>query len=142
MPTMAQQQASSGSLLSDATCQTVLSSTDLDRSRRFWEGTCGLVVKDRTDEGIMLECGNNTSLYIYHRDERPRANNTVCTFEVPDLEAKVRELRDNGVRFEEYDQPGLKTKNGIASSPDGSWRAAWFKDPDGNICALGDRSGR
>ena len=46
----------------------------------------------------------------------------------------VRRLRDNGVVFEDYDMAEVKTENGIASL--GEFKAAWFKDPDGNILAL------
>jgi len=38
------------------------------------------------------------------------------------------------VNFEEYDVPGMKTRNGIATA-DGA-KAAWFKDTEGNIMAL------
>ena len=53
---------------------------------------------------------------------------------VADVEAAVAELRDKGVRFEEYDLPGLKTVNGIAEL--GGTRGAWFKDPEGNILSM------
>jgi hypothetical protein len=50
-----------------------------------------------------------------------------------DLDHDVAQLRDRGVRFEEYDFPGLKTENGIAFV--GTERSAWFKDTEGNtIC--------
>jgi len=38
------------------------------------------------------------------------------------------------VTFEEYDQPEMKTVNGIATA--GGARAAWFKDTEGNILAI------
>jgi hypothetical protein len=37
--------------------------------------------------------------------------------------------------FETYDLPGLRTVDGIADL--GYERAAWFKDPEGNILSLG-----
>ena len=40
-----------------------------------------------------------------------------------------------GVELEEYDVPGLKTVDGITEL--GSERAAWFRDPDGNILSVG-----
>ena len=46
--------------------------------------------------------------------------------------------------FEEYDMPGLKTVNGIAevegnypSKGSAGEKAAWFKDSDGNLLAIG-----
>src|SRR6266536_1013503 len=53
------------------------------------------------------------------------------------LDAAVKELREGGIVFEEYDMPGLKTVDGIAEIQ--GVRGAWFKDPDGNILAVGER---
>ncbi len=44
-------------------------------------------------------------------------------------------LRDRGVSFEEYDLLDLKTENGVFSDGSG-FKAAWLKDPDGNILGL------
>ena len=40
--------------------------------------------------------------------------------------------------FEEYDMPGIKTVNGIASG--GGAKTAWFKDTEGNILAISQRT--
>jgi len=53
---------------------------------------------------------------------------------VEDLEAEVAQLRGRGVVFEEYDSPGLRTVDGVASTPAG--KAAWFKDSEGNVLTL------
>jgi hypothetical protein len=55
-------------------------------------------------------------------------------WQVDSVEAEVAELRARGVAFEEYDMPGIKTVNGIATA--GGTKAAWFKDSEGNIMAL------
>ena len=65
-----------------------------------------------------------------------KADNTAAGFLVDDLEATMKELRAKGVKFEEYDFPGLKTVNGIATT-DGE-KGAWFKDTEGNILALAE----
>jgi hypothetical protein len=48
----------------------------------------------------------------------------------------VADMKGRGVKFEEYDLPGLKTINSIATL--GSRRGAWFKDSEGNILAIGE----
>ena len=49
-------------------------------------------------------------------------------------------MKAKGVKFEQYDMPGLKTDaNGIAEM-EGS-KGAWFKDPEGNILSLTDGRG-
>ena len=51
-----------------------------------------------------------------------------------DIEREVAELKAKGVKFEDYDMPGMKTKDGIAAA--GGAKAAWFKDTEGNTLAL------
>ena len=49
-------------------------------------------------------------------------------------EETEKALSAKGVKFEEYDMPGLKTVDGIANA--GGAKAAWFKDTEGNILAI------
>jgi hypothetical protein len=53
---------------------------------------------------------------------------------VDDLEAEAAELRNRGVAFEDYDLPGLRTVDGVATTPAG--KAAWFKDSEGNLLGM------
>lgn len=46
----------------------------------------------------------------------------------------MAELRARGVTFEEYDQPGLKTVDGVMEAS--GMRGAWFKDSEGNILSV------
>ena len=65
-------------------------------------------------------------------------------WEVEDIDATVRELRDRGVVFEEYDFPGIRTVDGIAEV-EGNYpskggvgeRAVWFRDSEGNLLGIG-----
>ena len=54
-----------------------------------------------------------------------------------DVEREVAELKARGVVFEEYDIPGVKMQNSIAST--GGAKTAWFKDTGGNILAVSQR---
>jgi hypothetical protein len=56
-------------------------------------------------------------------------------FQSTDLDRDMADLRERGVVFEEYDMPGLKTENGVATLPDGE-RGAWFRDSEGNILSI------
>jgi hypothetical protein len=56
---------------------------------------------------------------------------------VDDVTTEVRELKARGVVFEEYDMPGIKMKNSIASA--GGAKTAWLKDSEGNILAISQR---
>jgi hypothetical protein len=69
---------------------------------------------------------------------------TQMTWQVDDIDAVVTELKRRGVVLEEYDLPGLTTVDGIAEVP-GNYpskggvgeRAAWFRDSEGNLLAIG-----
>jgi hypothetical protein len=65
---------------------------------------------------------------------RRRPKHTAVSFEVDDVGAEVRELSARGVQFEDYDYPGLKTVDKVCVL--GSEKAAWFKDPEGNILCI------
>ena len=121
-------------MLSDKKVMPVLPAVDLNRAKEFYTRKLGLPVEWEKDMGVLFSAGQGTGLFIYQRAEGTRAEHTVASFKVDNLEAEMAELRRQGIRFEEYDMPGLKTVQGIAAmSPD---RSAWFKDSEGNILAL------
>ena len=53
------------------------------------------------------------------------------------MAAEVAELKSRGVRFEEYDMPGMPMKDSIVTG--GGAKTAWFKDTEGNIMAISQR---
>ena len=114
--------------------------TDLKRARSFYEDKLGLPKPETRTDGVSYQLGGGSEIFIYERPGRPpKADHTLASFDVDDLEKEMKDLRSRGVTFEEYDFPGLKTKNGIAEAND--VRGAWFKDPDGNILAVTQRIG-
>ncbi|MBI4259079.1 MAG: VOC family protein [Actinobacteria bacterium] len=117
-----------------------LAVSDIDRARRFYEDVLGFSVYREDPNGIVYEVpGAGANLFIYPSQFAGTNQATAATFEVQDIEATVATLREKGVAFEEYDFPGLKTEEGIATL--GPEKAAWFKDPDGNILAVGTEFG-
>ena len=112
-----------------------LSVTSLERAKKFYGETLGLKSNGEVAEGhAVYEAGDGSFLVIYERTDPPKAENTVASFAVDDVEGTVQWLKDRGVVFEEYDSPGLKTVKSIATI--GDIKGGWFKDPDGNILAM------
>jgi catechol 2,3-dioxygenase-like lactoylglutathione lyase family enzyme len=121
--------------LANCTVHPTISVTDIGRAKNFYSETLGLdLVKEDDMKGLVFSAGGDTNLYVYERSDPPKAENTVASFNTEDLEASMEALRKNGVGFEEYDLPGLKTENGVVEL--GGQRGCWFKDPDGNIFGL------
>ena len=123
-------------MLSTAKITATVATDDIPAAKAFYSGKLGLpLMMDMPDIfGSLLPDGS--ALTVYYRPAHRPPENTTITFLVADVEATVRELRAAGVTFEEYDQPGIKTVEGIATGDDG-FKGAWFKDPAGNILALG-----
>ena len=126
-------------MLANSPIRPTIPVVDLNRAKRFYETTLGLKAvvsannNDSTSGIAMFECGNNTHIELYQRSAS-KADHTLATFEVSDIEGEVNALRGKGVVFEEYNMPEIKTQNGIATQ--GSVRAAWFKDSEGNILCI------
>jgi catechol 2,3-dioxygenase-like lactoylglutathione lyase family enzyme len=116
----------------------VIAVSDLEKSREFYENALGLTAgeEDEPDGGLTYPCADGTRVHIYPSpDNAGKSPATAATLEVEDIDATVDDLAANGVTFEQYDFPTLKTdERGIAVM--GRERAAWFKDPDGTILAV------
>jgi catechol-2,3-dioxygenase len=106
---------------------------DLESTRKFYEGVLGLDIIREDPAGITYRTGDST-LFLYQTEFAGTAQHTLGGFFVSDIESAMEQLRSKGVMFEEYDMPGLKTVNGMVDL--GGEKAAWFKDPDGNILSI------
>ena len=124
-------------MLTNSPIRPTIPVVDLDRAKRFYKTRLGLNPVPANNDNMsgiaIFECGNGTRMELYQRGPS-KADHTVATFEVSDIEEEVNALRGKGVNFEEYDMPGIKTQNGIATQ--GSVKAAWFKDSEGNILCI------
>ncbi|MGY3380297.1 catechol 2,3-dioxygenase-like lactoylglutathione lyase family enzyme [Arthrobacter sp. TE12231] len=123
-------------MLKDQQVGAVLPAADIARARGFYRDKLGLEPDNPdAEDNLQYTCGGGTRFLLYQTPNAGTAKNTQIGWTVDDLPAAVAELRANGIVFEEYDFPGLKTEDGIATTPDGS-SAAWFLDTEGNILSL------
>lgn len=90
-------------------------------------------------EGVMYESGKGSRFFAYTSAGAGTNKASTAYWEVADIEAEVAEPKKRGV-FEEYDNPGYATVNGIATG--NGMKSAWFKDTEGNILALAQRLGK
>jgi catechol 2,3-dioxygenase-like lactoylglutathione lyase family enzyme len=130
-------------MLSDSGVATRLPAQDLGRARAFYAAKLGLEPSDGRPGGLLYRCGHG-EFALFESAGAPSGAYTQMAWQVDDIEAAVAELRARGVVFEEYDQPGLTTVGGIAEV-EGNYpskggvgeRAAWFRDSEGNLLAIG-----
>lgn len=122
---------------------TRLPAQDLERARRFYAEKLGLEPVEERPGGLLYRTGSG-EFALFQSAGAPSGEHTQMGWEVDDIAEAVRELRDRGVVFEEYDFPGLTTVDGIADI-EGNYpskggigeRAAWFRDSEGNILGIG-----
>jgi catechol 2,3-dioxygenase-like lactoylglutathione lyase family enzyme len=126
--------------LSEFKVQPAIAVSDAAKAKEFYEGTLGLSNgEEQPDGGTTYPCGEGTEVHVYPSpDNAGKSGATLAFWETDDVEKVVDELSSSGVTFEQYDMEQLKTnEKGIAEFDSGN-KAAWFKDPDGNVLAVGN----
>jgi catechol 2,3-dioxygenase-like lactoylglutathione lyase family enzyme len=108
---------------------------DLKSARTFYEDKLGLKPLDGKEPGVVTYNAGRSTLFIYESEFAGTNKATAVTWVVGDSIANVVEdLKAKGVSFERYDFPGAKMEDDVHVT--GAIKAAWFKDPDGNIHAI------
>jgi len=123
-------------MLSTAPLRAYIPVSNLQRARKFYEETLGLKPGELYGGGVIYRCGE-TEAFLYQTPNAGTSKASQAFLQVADVEAEVAELKARGVVFEEYDMPGIKMQNSIATG--GGAKTAWFKDSEGNIMAVSQR---
>ena len=121
--------------LKTATPKTALPVEDLARAKAYYRDKLGLEPTREVEGALFYEGSGNSGFLLFPTSGRPSGQHTQMAWFVTDIAATVAELKRRGVRFEEYDFPGLKTIDGVADL--GYEKSAWFRDSEGNLLALG-----
>jgi catechol 2,3-dioxygenase-like lactoylglutathione lyase family enzyme len=121
-------------MLRDCKVTTILPVVDADRARDFYGRILGLTDLGPSPDGKYLFETRGGLLALLPKPEPTKAEHTALSFEVQDITRAVEGLTANGVTFEDYDFPGLKTVAKVCIL--GSEKAAWFRDTEGNILCV------
>ena len=110
-----------------------LFTNDYGPARAFYEDKLGCRFVSKDNFALVLTLGGHMIRIVKIPNFTP-AQGTVLGWEVGDIEATTKWLRERGVALEIY--PFVQDKErGIWTTPDGS-KVAWFKDPDGNVLSV------
>lgn len=124
-------------MLTNATAFPTIGVKDLAVARDFYEKKLGLKPVGEQNEQVQLLKSGDATIEIYKSEFAGTNQATALTWGLGDeLENEVKTLRDKGVEFEHYSMPETKIEGDIHVMKD--MKAAWFKDPDGNILCLHD----
>jgi len=129
-------------MLGDKKVIVTFPSSDMGRTIEFYEKLGLKAYGKPDDDGVYFEAGEGTGIFVYQKG-KSKADHTQASFGVDDLEKEVKELKEKGIEFEDYNLPefGIETKDGIATltdedTPGMPSKAAWIKDPDDNIIVI------
>lgn len=108
---------------------------DVKKAKKFYSDTVGLKEVPSDEDQVLMYRSGNTTIMVYESEYAGSNKATAVTWAVGDeIDRLAKELKDKGVPFERYDFPGT-TMEGDVHVMDGM-KAAWFRDPDGNILAM------
>jgi catechol 2,3-dioxygenase-like lactoylglutathione lyase family enzyme len=130
-------------MLKNGRVATRLPAQDLERAKAFYAEKLGLEPDEERQGGLRYVCAGG-EFALFESAGAASGGHTQMGWEVEDVGATVSELRARGVEFEEYDLPGLRTRDGIAEiegnypSKGSGERAAWFRDSEGNMLGIGE----
>lgn len=118
-------------MLGDKQAVATVAVKDIEAAKKFYEGTLGLTKADDDPGGVRYKSGNSM-VFVYESQFAGTNKATAVSWGVgDDIESIAQGLKAKGVVFEQYDLPGATREGDIHVM--GDLKAAWFKDPDGNI---------
>lgn len=123
--------------LDQARITVMLPVEDEGRAHDFYKDTLELADQGKTEDGRALFTTRHGDIVLVEDGEHIDHEHTALSFEVSDLVDTMKDLRDRGVKFEDYNIEGLTTVDGVVTM--GDMRMAWFKDTEGNILCVHER---
>ena len=121
-------------MLADKDAVATIAVKDLKAAKKFYGDTLGFKPIPVPEPEVLNYKSGNSTVLVYKSQFAGSNKATVVTWIVDDIEGTVRDLKAKGVAFEHYDFPGMSRKGEVHIA--GKSKAAWFKDPDGNILAV------
>jgi catechol 2,3-dioxygenase-like lactoylglutathione lyase family enzyme len=112
----------------------VICARDRARSTAFYGETLGLALAYEDKFAAVFNTAGATLRVSVVADFTPHEH-TILGFNVPDVAATVKALREKGIVFETYPHFN-QDEMGIWTAPGEAIRVAWFKDPDGNVLSV------
>jgi len=124
-------------MLEKHTVITPIAVNDLENAIVFYGEVLGLKQISMQYPGAQFE--SNGGIIGIHQSPLAGSSLATCAWwMVDDVEGMVKTLKSKGIQFEKnYDLPHVSRKGGVYLLSD-TQRAAWFKDPDGNVLGFGN----
>lgn len=123
-----------GPVLGASEAIATLAVKDLEIARKFYEGMLGFDLSESRDDAVDTYTSGDSRFFVYVSPSAGTNRATAATWVVEDVEGLAATLKRRGVSFEHYEFLNMELRGDV--HVDGDMKAAWFKDPDGNILAI------
>ena len=124
-------------MLKEKPSSAIVAVHDVDRARKFYTETLGLEPKRESMQGMITLRTGDSQLIVYESEFAGTNKANAVTWNAgDDFDEIAAQLKEQGIKFEEYPDMGMEISGGIHRS--GDFKAVWFKDPDGNILNIGN----
>jgi predicted enzyme related to lactoylglutathione lyase len=113
---------------------------DIAEAAAFYRDTLGLdvTVYEEMGGGMTIRLPEGGHVFVYPKADHEPAVFTILNFSVDDVDAAVADLNSRGVVTKIYTDPDYGTdEKGISRGFEGGPDMAWFRDPAGNVIAVG-----
>jgi catechol 2,3-dioxygenase-like lactoylglutathione lyase family enzyme len=124
-------------MLNNRSAYATIPASDFARAKSWYQVKLGLKPSWEGEPGALYDMPDGSGFLLYPTEHASKAPNTLMTFSSDNVEGDVAALKELDVAFLDIDEGGLKTVNAVASF--GDLKAAWFKDSEGNILAIGNK---
>ena len=125
-------------MLADKDAMATIAVKDLAAAKKFYQQKLGFSSIGVDQAGVVTLRSGNSTIVVYELQLAGTNKATSATWGVGnEMDSIVRSLKKADVPFEHYDIPGLKREGDVHVA--GEFKAAWFKDPDGNILHINNQ---
>lgn len=115
-----------------------LATSNAEAARHFYEDTLGFDLASDDAFALVYQLVG-AELRISKVPNHTPLPFTVLDWQVSSIETAHEALAAKGVTFSIFEGMG-QDERGVWVSPDGGARILWFKDPDGNVLSVSERS--
>ncbi len=111
---------------------------DIEKARRFYEDIVGMKSVAVLDQSLLQYDSGDSKIFLYRSPLAGTLGVTVATWVIEhDIEGIIAQLGERGITFEHMDNENMpRLKRDGALHWVNNLKAAWFKDPDGNLLSL------
>jgi catechol 2,3-dioxygenase-like lactoylglutathione lyase family enzyme len=125
-------------MLADKNAMATIAVKNLAAAKTFYQRTLGFSSTGVEGPGVVTLRSGSSTIVVYESQFAGTNKATSATWGVGnEMDSIVRNLKAAGVPFEHYDAPGLRREGDVHVA--GEFKAAWFKDPDGNILHINNQ---